>query len=107
MPPAAASERDHDVLSPAVQVQRQKVARHLRHVIEQAPGGGLLHDELRDGGVAPRQVPQLGHPVGIVEKPDVDDDGGVGGGAVLVAERETCDQGSFAAAQVLDQLAAP
>src|SRR4029077_6576982 len=46
------------------------------------------------------------HPVRVVEETCVDEQGGFGGGAGFVGEREGCDQRPLAAPQVMGQLAA-
>src|SRR5439155_3928053 len=73
-------------------------------IVEKLGGGGLAQDELCDSGVVAGPLPQLGNPVRVVQETRVDEEGCVGGGAVLVTEREAGDQRAFAAAQVLREL---
>src|SRR5438270_4105250 len=104
MAPAGAPERDHQVHAALFVIQRHQVGDHPMQVVQQPGGGRLAQHELRYRGVVAGPLAQLRNPVRVVQEASVDQEGGVGGRAVLVAESEACDQGPFAAAKVLREL---
>src|SRR5207247_8646432 len=85
-------------------VQRHQVGHHSMQVVKEPGGGRLAQHELRDRGVGAGPLAELRNPVRVVEEPRVDEEGGVSGRAVLVAEGKAGDQRAFAAAQVLREL---
>ena len=83
---AGAADGDGDIGLELVDVARQGRRQQVGVAVDEGGGAVLAEDVVGHGRVLPRQVAQLGHPVGVGDEADVEDLVGVHGQAVLEAE---------------------
>src|SRR5260370_41028688 len=104
MPPTRAAKGDDQLRAAPLAVVREGVLQRALQVVEKIRRRRLREHELAHARMATVQRPQLIHPGGMVEEPDVDDPRGAFRDAALVAEGETGDKHALAGLELLRQL---
>jgi len=89
---ASAADGDGEVAFSFLDIVREQVEEKVGNTAQELASLGKGTHIVGDGGVEPGKLAELGHVVGIGQKPDVEDHIGIEGNTIFEAEAETTDQ---------------